>query len=71
MNFSNEKELQYFMAAVMTRKGIAVELEVRTNNGRRIDLLTNRYAIECKPTLTRDALLRAAAQMKLYASSFS
>ena len=53
----------------MTRKGIAVELEVRTNNGRRIDLLTNRYAIECKP-ITRDALLRAAAQMKLYASSF-
>lgn len=58
------------MAAVMLSKGVSVELEVRTNNGRRIDLLTNRYAIECKPTLTRDALLRAAAQMKLYASSF-
>ena len=70
MNFSNEKELQYYIAAVMTSKGVKVDLEVATHNGRRIDLVTSRYAIECKPTLTRAALLQAAAQMKLYARSF-
>lgn len=70
MKFSNEKELQYFMVAVMLQKGISVEIEVRTHNGRRVDLLTKRYAIECKTTLTRDALLQAAAQMKLYSRSF-
>lgn len=58
------------MMKMMLSKGIAVQAEVTTRNGRRIDLVTNRYAIECKPTLTRDAMLRAAAQMKLYESSF-
>lgn len=70
MYFSNEKELQLYMAAVMVSKGVQVELEVTTHNGRRIDLVTNRYAIECKSTLTRSSLLQAAAQMKLYARSF-
>lgn len=70
MQFPNEKELQLYMASVMAANGTKVELEVTTHNGLRIDIVTSRYAIECKPTLTRDALLQAVGQMGLYARSF-
>lgn len=70
MIFEDEKELQAFVAAVLTASNEPAQREVLTDNGRFVDVLSPNYAIECKKVLSRSALLQAAGQMGLYQSSF-
>lgn len=70
MNFESEKELQAFVAAVLTAAGEPAQREVMTDGGRFVDVLSPSYAVECKKVLTRNSLLQAAGQMGLYQNSF-
>ncbi len=44
--------------------------EVPTTGGGRVDIVTDRYIIECKKTLTRSSLFHASGQMTTYRSDF-
>lgn len=61
MQFKNEYELQAFIHSF-----VGGQREVKFSDDSRIDILTNRYAIEVKPKLTRTALLLALGQSTIY-----
>ena len=66
MEFENEYQLQAFIHSV-----VGGQREVKFADGSRIDILTDRYAIEVKPKLTRSALLQALGQTTVYQSNCS
>jgi len=71
MSFENEAELQEFLAIALQNLGHENEREVSTaSGGGRIDILSDQYAIEVKPKLTRSALFQASGQIQSYQSSF-
>ncbi|MEM9264545.1 MAG: hypothetical protein AAGA46_03380 [Cyanobacteria bacterium P01_F01_bin.13] len=61
MNFENEAALQAFIHSY-----VGGEREVEFPDGSRIDVLTDKYAIEVKPKLTRSSLLQALGQSTIY-----
>ncbi len=63
MNFKNEYELQEFIHSV-----IGGTREVTFQNGKRIDILSEHYAVEVKPKLTRSAIYQAMGQLTAYKS---
>lgn len=66
MRFKNELELQKSLANALRKKGHDVIREVSASNGR-ADIITNFYIIECKLVLTRESLLQALGQLRIYA----
>lgn len=66
MRFSSEAELQRSLAKTLKEKGHDVIREVSASNGR-ADIITNFYLIECKLVLTRESLLQALGQLRIYA----
>lgn len=65
MEFENEDQLQEFIADYFDAHGDNVFREVSAGGGR-CDVVTNQYAIEVKPTLTRSAIFQAAGQLGSY-----
>lgn len=61
VEFRNEDHLQEFVHSV-----IGGRREVTFPSGKRIDVLTNLYAVEVKPKLTRDAIYQAMGQLMAY-----
>ncbi|MBD0334904.1 MAG: hypothetical protein ICV62_05410 [Cyanobacteria bacterium Co-bin13] len=70
MDFANEDELQAFLAQWLEEHGHNVYREVKCPDGGAIDILTQKYAIECKRYLSRAALFAAAGQLRTYEQHF-
>jgi hypothetical protein len=70
MQFKNEAQLQEFLHHALIGMGVKNKREVVTDNGSRIDILSDQWAIEVKPVLHRSALFQSAGQMSVYKSSF-
>jgi hypothetical protein len=70
MQFKNEAHLQEFLHHALIGMGVKNKREVVTDNGSRIDILSDQWAIEVKPVLHRSALFQSAGQMSVYKSSF-
>jgi hypothetical protein len=70
MEFASEAELQAFLAQWLEVHGHNVYREVKCADGGAIDILTQKYAIECKRYLTRAALFAAAGQLRTYEQHF-
>lgn len=71
MEFDNEAALQEFISKSLRQLGHENEREVVTAGGNgRIDVLSEKYAIEVKPKLNRSAMFQAAGQVQSYKSSF-
>lgn len=70
MEFANEDELQAFLAQWLEDHGHNVYREVKCADGGAIDILTQKYAIECKRYLNRAALFAAAGQLRTYEPHF-
>lgn len=70
MEFASEDELQAFLAQWLEAHGHNVYREVKCADGGAIDILTQKYAIECKRHLTRAALFAAAGQLRTYEQHF-
>ena len=66
MRFASELELQKNLAQALREKGFDVIQEVSASNGR-ADIITNFHLIECKLVLTRESLLQALGQLRIYA----
>ena len=66
MRFASELELQRSLAQALREKGFDVIREVSASNGR-ADIITNFHLIECKLVLTRESLLQALGQLRIYA----
>jgi hypothetical protein len=66
MRFASELELQRNLAQALREKGFDVIREVSASNGR-ADIITNFHLIECKLVLTRESLLQALGQLRIYA----
>jgi aryl-alcohol dehydrogenase-like predicted oxidoreductase len=70
MDFASEDELQAFLAQWLEEHGHNVYREVKCPDGGAIDILTQKYAIECKRYLSRAALFAAAGQLRTYEQHF-
>lgn len=70
MYFSRESDLQQFLFDFFEETGDSPRWEVPTTGGGRVDIVTDRYIIECKKTLTRSSLFHANGQMGTYRSDF-
>jgi hypothetical protein len=66
MRFASELELQRNLAQALRERGFDVIREVSASNGR-ADIITNFHLIECKLVLTRESLLQALGQLRIYA----
>lgn len=70
MEFANEDELQAFLAQWLEEHGHNVYREVKCPEGGAIDILTQKYAIECRYSLTSSTLSEAADQLRAYKQHF-
>lgn len=70
MEFANEDELQAFLAQWLEEHGHNVYREVKCPEGGAIDILTQKYAIECQHALTGTTLSAAADQLRTYQQHF-
>lgn len=68
MKFRNEAELRSAIAAWLEAKGERPQQEAWVTHGR-LDILTNRYAIEVKLSLSHRALFQAVGQLVVVAPS--
>lgn len=65
--FKNEKELQKELASRLKKYRDSIKLEVPVGEKKwRIDILTEREIIECKPKLNRSTCFQATSQLELY-----
>ena len=69
ITFDNERELQETFGDFLESLGHAVTLEITTPEGR-IDILTNRYLIECKHHLNRKNGYEAIGQLVSYSAYY-
>ncbi|PSR18172.1 hypothetical protein C8255_08865 [filamentous cyanobacterium CCP3] len=70
MHFSRESDLQQFLFDFFEETGDSPRWEVPTIGGGRVDIVTDRYVIECKKTLTRSSLFHANGQIGTYRGDF-
>ena len=67
MKFKNEYEVQEHIHRWLLSKGYASQREVKCGKIGRCDIVTEMWAIEVKPFLTRSAIDNANAQVRAYA----